>query len=267
MNGLEASSEPVLRFSIFAFLLLFLFFMELASPRRKALCSKSKRWITNFGISATNTFMVSVFLPAIGIGAAVLSQHNEWGLFNFIDLSPWISIPLYLLIFDLTFYCQHRLFHSIKPLWKLHRMHHADLDYDLSTGIRFHPLSVIISSLIKLSLILILGPLAIAVLIADIVLNTTSMFNHSNWKLPTKLDAILRLIVVTPDVHRVHHSTDPSEFSCNFGFNFPWWDRIFGTYKAQPNLNHPEMKIGINELQDSKSIEYLHLLAQPFTKD
>lgn len=267
MNGLEANSEPAIRLGVFALALFFLFLMELICPRRKLHYPKSKRWITNFSISVTNALVMSVFLPIVGISAAIFAQNNDWGLFNLINVSPWISILFYLVIFDLTIYFQHRVFHAIKPLWKLHRIHHADLDYDVSTGVRFHPLSIIISGLVKLLLVFIIGPLTVAVLIADLLLNMTSMFNHSNWKLPKKIDGLLRLIVVTPDVHRVHHSTNSNEFSHNFGFNFPWWDRLFGTYQAQPALGHAEMQIGIKELQDMQSIEYLPLLAQPFKND
>ena len=266
MNGLDANSEPALRLGVFALVLSILFLMEVASPRRKLIYSKSKRWRTNFSLSITNTLIVSVFLPIAGVAAAITAQNNGWGFFNTVNVSPWISVPFFLLAFDLTIYFQHRIFHAVKPLWRLHRMHHADLDYDVSTGIRFHPVSIVISSLVKLALIFLLGPLASAVLIADVLLNTTSMFNHSNWKIPKGLEAVLRLIIVTPDVHRVHHSTNHEEYSNNFGFNFPWWDRIFGTYQAQPELGHEEMHVGITELQDSESIEYLALLSQPFKR-
>lgn len=267
MNGIDANSEPALRFGVFALVLCILFIMELINPRRKLHYSKNKRWLTNFALSLSNALVVSLLLPIVGMGAAVLAQNNGWGIFNIVNVPAWISIPLYLLLFDLTIYFQHRVFHAIRPLWKLHRMHHADLDYDVSTGIRFHPVSIVISSLVKLVLIFLLGPVAVAVLIADVLLNATSMFNHSNWKLPERFDAVLRLIVVTPDVHRVHHSVNPGEYSHNFGFNFPWWDRIFGTYQAQPAMGHEAMEIGISELHDNQSIEFFPLLAQPFRKD
>ena len=267
MNGLDANSEPAVRLGAFILVLSILFLMEVASPRRKLIYSKSKRWLTNFSLSITNALIVSVFVPVAGVAAAITAQNNDWGLFNMVNVTAWISVPFYLLIFDLTIYFQHRIFHAVKPLWRLHRMHHADLDYDVSTGIRFHPVSIIISSLIKLALIFLLGPLTIAVLVADMLLNATSMFNHSNWKIPKGLEEALRLIVVTPDVHRVHHSTNHEEYSHNFGFNFPWWDRIFGTYQAQPALGHEEMHVGIKGLQDRQSIEYFALLSQPFKRD
>ena len=199
MNGLDANSEPVLRLGVFVPVLSILFLMEVASPRRKLIYSKSKRWRTNFSLSITNTLIVSVFLPIAGVAAAIAAQSNGWGFFNMVNVSPWISVPFFLLAFDLTIYFQHRIFHAVKPLWRLHRMHHADLDYDVSTGIRFHPISIVISSLVKLALIFLLGPLVISVLIADVLLNTTSMFNHSNWKIPKGLEAVLRCLLYTSD--------------------------------------------------------------------
>ena len=264
MNALEASSEPVIRFGVFLLVLIVLLVFEIMNSRRRLYFSKKRRWLTNFALSVSNSIILSVLLPFVGIAAAVIAQENDWGLFNLIDLGRWLSIPLYLLLFDLTIYFQHRVFHRIDFLWKLHRMHHTDLDYDVSTGIRFHPLSIVISSLVKLALIIVLGPPAIAVLISEVLLNTTSMFNHSNWKIPERLDAVLRLVVVTPDVHRVHHSTNPDEHNNNFGFNFPWWDRMFGTYLAQPELGHDSMQIGIENFSDESSIEFLPALVQPF---
>lgn len=241
--------------------------METARPRRKLYYSKTKRWITNFGFSITNTIMMNLAFPIVGVAASLFATNKGWGLFNIIDTPAIITIPLYLLLFDLAIYFQHRLFHTFNPLWRLHRMHHSDVDYDLSTGIRFHPLSITISGFIKISLIFLLGPLAIAVLVSEVLLNATSMFNHSNWNLPKKVDAILRRIIVTPDMHRVHHSVNSGEYNCNFGFNFPWWDKLFGTYKAQPYLNHDVMNLGIKGLQNEGAMTYLSLMREPFQKD
>ncbi|MDG2251368.1 MAG: sterol desaturase family protein [Gammaproteobacteria bacterium] len=264
MNALETNFEPIIRFAIFLLVLLVILIFEIVNPRRRLYYSKKRRWLTNFALSVSNSIILSVLLPFVGIGAAMIIQNNGWGLFNLLDLADWFSIPLYLLLFDLIIYFQHRIFHKVDFLWKLHRMHHTDLDYDVSTGIRFHPLSILISSLIKLILILALGPPVIAVLISEILLNATSMFNHSNWHIPKRFDAVLRLILVTPDVHRVHHSTNPDEHGNNFGFNFPWWDRLFGTYKAQPTMGHDSMQIGIEGFNDQRSIEFFPALAQPF---
>lgn len=241
--------------------------MEATNPRRKLQYSKSKRWFTNFGVSITNTIIMNSAFPIIGVAASLFAADKGWGLFNIMSTPAIITIPFYLLLFDFTIYFQHRLFHTFNPLWRLHRMHHSDVDYDLSTGIRFHPISIIISSFIKISLIFLLGPLAIAVLVSEVLLNATSMFNHSNWNLPKRFDAILRRIIVTPDMHRIHHSINPREYNCNFGFNFPWWDKLFGTYKAHPDLDHDMMKIGIKGLQDERAIRYFSLIQEPFRKD
>lgn len=225
---------------------------------------KPRRWANNFGISALNSTLVAFLLALFGIGVAELGQASNWGLFNRMQVSQLISIPVYFVLFDLTIYIQHRIFHIFKPLWRLHRVHHTDLDYDVSTGVRFHPISILISALVKVGLILILGPPAIAVLISEIVLNATSMFNHSNIRIPIRLDKALRVFLVTPDMHRVHHSIQHTEHNRNFGFNLPWWDRIFGTYKDQPEGNHETMGIGILGYDKKESIGIYSLLSQPF---
>ena len=267
MNGLDVTSEPTIRLSVFILLLAMLTLLEFVSPRRQPHYSKGKRWLSNFGISILNTVIVALIIPVAGTGAALLANEMNWGLFNWLDIPALLSIPAYILAFDLTIYLQHRLFHSFKPLWRLHRVHHTDLDYDVSTGVRFHPLSILLSATIKFSLIVVLGPPAVAVLIAELVLNGTSMFNHSNIRLPSKLDAALRHFIVTPDMHRIHHSVEADENSRNFGFNFPWWDKLFNTYKDQPNKEHAAIKIGIRGYQEQDSIGLLSLLAQPFNKD
>ena len=267
MNGLDVTSEPFIRLSVFILLLTILALLEFFSPRRQSHYPKSKRWLNNFGISILNTIVVALIIPVVGTGAALLASEMNWGLFNWLNIWPLIGIPLYILAFDLIIYLQHRLFHRFKPLWRLHRMHHTDLDYDVSTGVRFHPVSILFSAAIKLSLILLLGPPVIAVLIAEIVLNGTSMFNHSNIKLPTKLDAALRYFIVTPDMHRIHHSIEAEEHSRNFGFNFPWWDKLFHTYKDQPSKEQAAIDLGIRGYHEEDSIGLFSLLTQPFRKD
>jgi len=267
MNGIDFTSEPVIRLSVFILLLAFLALLENISPRRKPRYSKGSRWISNFGISILNSTTVALILPIVGAGAALLADERNWGLFNRLDTPALFSIPLYIIAFDFTIYVQHRLFHKFKPLWRLHRIHHTDLDYDVSTGVRFHPLSIFISAGIKLGLILALGPPAIAVIVSEIVLNATSMFNHSNIKLPHRLDAALRYLIVTPDMHRIHHSVIAQEHNRNFGFNFPWWDKIFNTYKDQPSKGQDAIDIGISGYEEDVSIGILPLLIQPFRKD
>lgn len=267
MNVLDVTFDSAARLSVFTLLLIVLALLEIYSPRRKPRHSKAKRWINNFTISALSSVVVAVALPLIGVAAAIWANERSWGLFNQFEIQPLISIPLYIVVFDFTIYLQHRLFHKSKLLWRLHRVHHTDLDYDVSTGIRFHPLSIFISATIKLLLILLLGPLATAVLISEIVLNATSMFNHSNIKLPNKLDKFLRYFIVTPDMHRIHHSTQVNEHSQNFGFNFTWWDKLLKTYKKQPAKGQEAIELGIHGYREDRCIGIVSLLTQPFSKD
>jgi sterol desaturase/sphingolipid hydroxylase (fatty acid hydroxylase superfamily) len=264
MSELDITSGPAARLLVFVTILLAVATLEILWPRRQLHHSKSKRWLNNFSLSFVNTFLIAIIIPVAGVTAAQLAAEKGWGLLNYFQTVSWISFLAYLLIFDLTIYWQHRLYHRFNLLWRLHRVHHTDLDYDVSTGIRFHPLSILISTTIKLFLIVAMGPPAIAVLISEILLNATSMFNHSNVKIPTKLDVALRYFLVTPDMHRVHHSVEHAEHNKNFGFNFPWWDRIFASYQAQPLTGHEEMELGIEGYSERQSISLNTLLLQPF---
>lgn len=263
MSALILEGGYTIRLGVFLLVLAMLTLLEWRLPRRVPHYSKPQRWITNFGISFLNTAVVRLVLPIAGVGAALWAAEHGWGLFNVLAAPAWLGIPLFLLLFDLGIYFQHRLFHWVPVLWRLHRMHHTDPDYDVSTGNRFHPLSILISAWIKLTLTVALGPPAVAVLLAEVILNATSMFNHSNVRLAPGLDRRLRWIMVTPDMHRVHHSVEIDEHNRNFGFNFPWWDRLFGTYREQPRRGHEVMDIGIEGFQDVRSMRLLPLLAQP----
>ena len=266
MNNLIADSESSIRLAIFLGMFLLLAVAEVWFPRRKPAYSKPKRWLSNLTISALNTLVVRISFPIAGVAAAVLAEDRQWGLLNQLPVAPWLNILIFLLLFDLAIYWQHRLFHVVPWLWRFHRMHHTDVDYDLTTGSRFHPFSILISAAIKIALVIVLGASTAAILIAEVVLNVTAMFNHSNLKLPQSMDHKLRKILVTPDMHRIHHSTDNIEHNANFGFNFSWWDRIFGSYIDQPKLAHDTMDIGITGFQDRKSIDFFPLLIQPFKK-
>jgi sterol desaturase/sphingolipid hydroxylase (fatty acid hydroxylase superfamily) len=239
---------------------------ELWKPRRPLRASKLQRWSNNWLISALNSVLLPLVFPILAVAVAVLAAQRHWGLFNALELHQIIVIPLFILLFDLTIYWQHRLYHKIPWLWRLHRMHHADPDFDLSTGIRFHPISIILSMLIKMLVIVLLGPPPVAVLLAEIILNVTAMFNHGNIYLPPRIDAVLRLFLVTPDMHRVHHSVAPDETNTNFGFNFPWWDRLFGSYRAQPRDGHSNMDIGVRGFQGHDTQRIDRLLLHPWCK-
>lgn len=236
---------------------------EAFAPRRKRLHSRLARWPSNIAISVFNTLVLRVVLPSGVVGLALLAEAQGWGLLNAFDLPSWVSIIAAILMLDFVIYLQHVMFHAVPILWRFHRMHHADLDIDVTTGARFHPVEIILSILIKLAAVAAIGPPVIAVVLFEVLLNATSMFNHSNVRLPLALDRVLRLIVVTPDMHRVHHSVIPAETNSNFGFNVPWWDRLCGTYKAQPREGHDGMTIGIEQFREPRELLIDRMLTQP----
>jgi sterol desaturase/sphingolipid hydroxylase (fatty acid hydroxylase superfamily) len=222
------------------------------------------RWPANLGITALNTLLARLILPAGVVGFAIEARKHGWGLLNNVAIPHVAAILVTFVIFDLAIYLQHVMFHAVPVLWRVHRMHHADLDFDVTTGSRFHPIEILLSLGFKLAMVGVLGPPAVAVLIFEVVLNATSMFNHSNFRIPENIDAWLRLLLVTPDMHRVHHSIAVNETNSNFGFNLPWWDRLLGTYLAQPEAGHERMTIGIDLFRDSKQLRLGRMLLQPF---
>ena len=266
MLSLILDNNSLVRLAAFLLLVLVIGGWEVLKPRRPLTMSKSLRWTNNWLISALNSLLLSLVFPIMGVGVAAVAVEHRWGLFNLLDFPFYISIPLFVLIFDLAIYWQHRLYHIIPWLWRLHRMHHADPDFDVSTGIRFHPVSILLSMLIKMLVIVLLGPPPIAVLLAEIILNITAVFNHGNIYLPPRADAILRRFLVTPDMHRVHHSVSPEETNSNFGFNFPWWDHLFGSYRAQPEGGHRDMEIGVRGFQRREEQLLPRLLLHPLYK-
>lgn len=256
--------EPAIRMAVFFGILFVMAAWELAAPRRRVEIPRLIRWSNNLGLVVLDALLVRLAFPVVAVGLAVIAKENDWGLLNQFNMPGWIAMILAILALDLAIYLQHVLFHAVPALWRLHRVHHADLEFDVTTGVRFHPLEILISMAIKLLLILALGPSAIAVLIFEALLNGTSLFNHSNAHLPSRLDAALRLVIVTPDMHRVHHSILPSETNSNFGFNLPWWDRLLGTYLAQPSAGHVGMTIGIEQFRTRRDLWIDRLLFQPF---
>jgi sterol desaturase/sphingolipid hydroxylase (fatty acid hydroxylase superfamily) len=238
--------------------------MELLVPRRHLTTSKVSRWFGNLGIVVINTVVLRLVFPITAVALAIWAKQQGWGMFNRMDLPYWLTVVLSIVLLDFIIYMQHLMFHAVPLLWRLHMMHHADLDYDLTTGIRFHPIEILISMGIKFSAILLLGTPALAVVLFEIILNGMAMFNHGNFFMPLKLDGVLRLFVVTPDMHRVHHSVFPTEANKNFGFNLSWWDRIMGTYKAQPRRGHLDMTIGLNQFRDPSKLTLWWMLILPF---
>ena len=199
----------------------------------------------------------------MAVGLSLFTEERGWGLFNVWEVPALVAIVVSLLVLDLVIYLQHVMFHAVPALWRLHRMHHADLEFDVTTGLRFHPVEILLSMGVKLAAVAALGPPAIAVLIFEILLNATSMFNHGNVRIPLGIDRMLRWFVVTPDMHRVHHSIHPIETNSNFGFNLPWWDRLLGTYRAQPREGHKAMIIGIEQFRTPRDFWLDRMLIQP----
>jgi sterol desaturase/sphingolipid hydroxylase (fatty acid hydroxylase superfamily) len=228
--------------------------------------NKGRRWFANLSLVVIDTAVVRFLLPVLPVGMALMAQEHGWGILNNIILPSWIKITLAVVALDLIIYMQHVLFHFLPILWRLHRMHHTDLDIDVTTGNRFHPIEIVISIGIKLAAAALIGPPALSVIIFEVVLNATSQFNHGNIRIPEIVDRWLRLVVVTPDMHRVHHSIIPRETNSNFGFNLPWWDRLCGTYRQQPEQGHTGMSIGLSEFRNPAILTLSRLLVQPFTR-
>ena len=256
--------EPVIRFSFFVGVLIVMMGWEGLEPRRRRAVSRWSRWPNNLGIAAFNTLAMRFLLPTAAAGFAVMAETRGWGLLNNIALPEWVKIVTAIALLDLAIYLQHVTFHAVPILWRLHRMHHTDLDLDVTSGARFHPLEIVLSMALKIALVVALGAPAVAVVVFEVALNAASMFNHANIGLPKKLDGMLRWLVVTPDMHRVHHSILPNETNSNFGFLLPWWDRVVGTYRAQPMGGHNGMTIGLDIFRDPAQLRIDRMLAQPF---
>jgi sterol desaturase/sphingolipid hydroxylase (fatty acid hydroxylase superfamily) len=237
---------------------------EATAPRRPRSYSRLTRWPSNLAIVVLNTGLVRILLSATAVSLAALGTQRGWGLLNNLPLPSWGRIIISVILLDLAIYLQHIMFHAVPALWRVHRMHHADLDFDVTTGARFHPIEIILSMLIKFGVIAATGASAAGVLVFEVLLNATSMFNHGNVRLPVRLDRYLRWLVVTPDMHRVHHSMVVGETNSNFGFNLPWWDRLLGTYRAQPAAGHERMAIGIEQFRDGRELWLDRMLLQPF---
>ncbi len=255
----------IIRLSFFVGILMIMALWELAAPRRKLTTSKASRWTWNLGLTFLNPVIVRLIFPIAALAVAIKAQENGWGLLNLYAIPYWLKCAAAILILDMVVYLQHLMFHAVPLLWKLHMVHHTDLDYDVTTGLRFHPVEIVASMVIKMTAVAALGPPPGAVVAFEVILNGMAMFNHGNVRLPQSIDRILRLLVVTPDMHRVHHSIYPRETNSNFGFNLAWWDRLFGTYKAQPTDGHEGMTIGLRQFRESADLTLPRLLLLPFT--
>lgn len=264
MNMLIVNSGPLLRLECFLGVFLVMAIWEFLAPRRPLAFSRLVRWSNNMGLTAFNALLVSLVFPAAAAGVALHVEKNGWGILQVVSIGDWSKGFVAIIMLDLVIYTQHVLFHKIPILWRLHRMHHTDLDVDVTTGARFHPGEILLSMGIKMGAVMVIGSPAWSVIVFEILLNGTSMFNHSDIYMPTPMDRMLRLLLVTPDMHRVHHSVIIRETNSNFGFNFSWWDRIFSTYQEQPQQGHGGMKLGLANYRDPKWLTLQWMLLVPF---
>ncbi len=265
MNEFIIAHEVPIRLGFFFGVFGAMALWEVLAPRRPLGVSKPVRWANNLALVFLNSILLRLVFPAAAVGVALYAQSRGLGLLHAAALPPALALVVAVVALDFAIYLQHVLFHAVPALWRLHRVHHADLDIDVTTGARFHPVEILLSMLIKFAVILVLGPPVAGVVAFEVLLNATAMFNHGNVRLPAAVDRVLRWIVVTPDMHRVHHSVEDDETNSNFGFNLPWWDRLFGTYLDQPRAGHLGMEIGIRTFRDPRRCAWLDgMLAIPF---
>lgn len=258
--------EIELRLGFFLGVLGLVALWEALSPKRDRQISRTVRWRRNLSLVVLNSVLVRLVVPFTAVGAALYAEQNQIGLLAYVPLPYLVTVVLAVVLLDLIIYGQHVVFHHVPALWRLHRVHHIDQEIDVTTGLRFHPLEIILSTLIKCACVVGLGVPVVAVVIFEVLLNGTALFNHGNINLAPGIDRLLRLFVVTPDMHRVHHSVVPEETNSNYGFNLPWWDRLFGTYQDQPIAGHRVMDIGLADYRDSRKTGLWALLVIPFLR-
>ncbi len=260
------SKELVIRLGFFAGIFGLMAIWEILAARRELTTGKGRRWVGNLSLVLVDTLMVRLLFPTAAVGTALIVADLGWGVLNVVSVPYWAALLISVAVLDLAIYLQHVMFHALPALWRLHMVHHADLDLDVTSGSRFHPIEILISMLYKLAVISVLGPPVLGVLIFEVVLNALAMFNHANVRMPLVLDRVLRWIIVTPDMHRVHHSVESREHNRNFGFNLSLWDRVLGTYTDQPAKGHQGMIIGLNRFREITWQSIPRLLAMPFFK-
>jgi sterol desaturase/sphingolipid hydroxylase (fatty acid hydroxylase superfamily) len=256
--------EGFIRFGTFVGLLVVMAMWEVWRPRRQFSPGKARRWVTNLTLTVFNTLVVRLTVGAVAVNAALFAQQRGWGVWSLLHVPAWGNIVLSLMVLDFAIYLQHVLSHALPVFWRLHRVHHTDLDVDVTTGLRFHPLEILLSMLYKAALVLLLGAHPAAVIAFEVILNAASEFNHANVRLPTALERILRKVVITPDLHRIHHSVVVAETNSNFGFSVPFWDRLCGTYRDQPSQPQPTMPLGLQDYRDARALGLGRLLLLPF---
>lgn len=267
MSKILLTYEPFIRFGAFVGIFAVMAIWEILAPRRRRTIGRARRWPANLGLVALDSLLVRLVFPVAAVGAALTGEAKGWGLFQAIGAPFWMAVIASAVLLDLVIYLQHILFHAAPALWRLHRVHHADLEFDVTTGARFHPIEILMSMAIKLGAVTALGAPAVAVLIFEVTLNASAMFNHGNVRLPERLDRLLRWIAVTPDMHRIHHSVAASEANSNFGFCLSWWDRLLGTYRAAPAAGQEGMTIGVDQFRNPAELRLDRMLLQPFRED
>ena len=260
------SNEPVIRLGSFAGIFGLMAIWEILASRRELTTGKGRRWLGNLSLVVLDTLVVRLLFPTAALGMAAMVKDLGWGVLNVVSVPYWSAVLISIVVLDLAIYFQHVMFHALPALWRLHMVHHADLDLDVTSGSRFHPIEIVLSMFIKLGVISVLGPPLLGVLIFEVVLNALAMFNHANARIPLPLDRVLRWIIVTPDMHRVHHSVEKPEHNSNFGFNLSCWDRVLGTYKDQPAKGHEGMIIGLKSFRERSWQSLPRLLSMPFFK-
>lgn len=264
MPAFLVEHEALVRLAAFALAFGLVAAWELTAPRRALSVRRRIRWTGNFALAVLNSVVLRLVFPAAAVGVAWFAEREGLGWLHHSEIPPAFQVLIALLALDLAIYFQHVLFHAVPALWRLHRVHHADLDFDVTTGFRFHVIEIVLSMLFKALVIAALGAPVLAVLLFELLLSSSSLFNHANARMPAKLDRALRWIAVTPDMHRVHHSIVPGETNSNFGFTVPWWDHLFGTYRAQPAAGHEAMTIGVERFRSERDLRLDRMLLQPF---
>lgn len=258
------SHESAIRIIMFGLVLATMIALEHLFPKKRRSLPRSKRWATNIGLVVIDTIAVRIVVPISAVSMAAITTQHSWGLFNILALPTFLELMLAVVLLDMFVYWQHVASHHFPILWRLHKVHHADRDIDASTGVRFHPLEIVLSMIYKVIVVLLMGPAVAAVVIFEILLNASSLFNHANVRLPTWLDKVVRLLIVTPDMHRIHHSTVVKETNSNYGFNLSYWDHLFGSYIESPSAGHDDMTIGLESYQNHKPAKLFWTLTVPF---
>jgi sterol desaturase/sphingolipid hydroxylase (fatty acid hydroxylase superfamily) len=257
------TNDNILQILVYGLVFVLIAGWEVLAPRRKLSVRKGFRWRTNIAMGILNQLLLRVLFPVLLVGFAAMTQARGWGLLNAVSWPGAVAFLLGFLLLELTIYWQHRLFHKLPWLWRLHRVHHTDLDFDLTTAVRFHPVEILLSMLIKMAVVVLVGPPLLAVLLFELLLSLNALFSHGNITIPVTVDRVLRWLIVTPDMHRVHHSTEEVETNSNFSFNLSCWDRLFGSYRDQPTAGHQAMHIGQDEFIDEEKLGFGSLLRQP----